>query len=232
MHRVAWNLRYPSSQPTRITPADNSNPWRNIPIGPLALPGTYSIDLMKLVNGELTRLAERRTFEVVPLELATFPSKDRAETLAFQRRAASLQRAVLGTVRVVGEAQSRISHLRKALLDTPATEDAQLKTIENLQADLTTLKTLLTGDRTLRKRSTGSPRSIQELANDIGGSGLRVTSAPTQTQRDTLALTEPLFAKALSDTRNLLSALKSFEAYVERSGAPWTPSRLPEWSPK
>ncbi len=230
-HRVAWNLRYPSVQPTRIGPDPNGSPWRRAPIGPLALPGTYAVELVKLVDGIVTPLAAPQTFDVVPLELATFPADDKAAALAFQRRAAGLQRAASGTVRVIGEAQTRIDHLRKALIDTPATEDAQIKALEDLQDELTRIKTLLTGDRTLRSRSTGSPRSIQEWANDLAGSGLRVTSAPTKTQRDMLAKTEPMFARVLADVRALIDALVAFETTVEQSGAPFTPSRLPVWSP-
>ncbi|MEE8138363.1 MAG: glycosyl hydrolase, partial [Thermoanaerobaculia bacterium] len=41
-HRVAWDLRFPPSTPTRLEPFPLDNPFRNPPIGPLVAPGTYT----------------------------------------------------------------------------------------------------------------------------------------------------------------------------------------------
>ncbi|MEM8964238.1 MAG: glycosyl hydrolase, partial [Acidobacteriota bacterium] len=42
-HRVAWNLRYPSAEPYRR--GAWSDPWSGPTVGPLALPGSYSVQL-------------------------------------------------------------------------------------------------------------------------------------------------------------------------------------------
>ena len=40
LHRVAWDLRWPSAAPTNLTPSTDLPPWVEPERGPLALPGT------------------------------------------------------------------------------------------------------------------------------------------------------------------------------------------------
>jgi len=227
LHRVAWNLRYPSSRPTRLTPERRD--WGRDPVGPLALPGTYTVEMVKVADGATTSLAGPERFNVVPLELATFPAKDKAAVLAFRRRAASLQRAAAGAARVLGEVQGRLNHLRKAALDTPGATPETLVALRALQARLHAIRIELNGNSTLRRRETPSPLSIRERVDEIVDDQSHATSAPTATQHTVLEQTGPLFAKALADLRALVNDLAALEAGLEAAGAPWTPGRLPEW---
>ena len=79
-HRVAWNLRYPSTRPVDPDPGP-SEPWDTRRIGPLALPGAYSVTLAKEVDGVVTELAGPQRFEVVDLGGATLPGDDPAAAL-------------------------------------------------------------------------------------------------------------------------------------------------------
>ncbi|MEP0841412.1 MAG: glycosyl hydrolase, partial [Phycisphaerae bacterium] len=117
IHRVSWDLRYPSAEPTRLRPAEpgDYDDEDDGPSGLLALPGTYSATLVKVVDGRETTLAGPASFNVIPLELATFAARDKAATFAFQRKVARLQRAVEGAVRVGDEVRDRLNLIRKAL---------------------------------------------------------------------------------------------------------------------
>src|SRR5262249_26890637 len=95
-HRVAWDLRYAPSVPTSLTPPPTDNPFADPPIGPLAVPGTYKVAIAKRVGGVVSPLSAPQTFEASPLGLASLPAKDLTGVLAFERKTARLQRAVLG----------------------------------------------------------------------------------------------------------------------------------------
>jgi len=232
-HRVAWNLRYPSTQPTRLAAPKRRSPWEPDAIGPLALPGTYTVELLSWIDGVEQRLAEPQSFDVVPLELATFPAKDHAAVLAFRTRAGSLQRAVSGAGRVVDEIQARIDHLRRAYLDTPKADPTIPALVETARKKLRAIRTALRGDATLRKRNAPNPRAIQQRIGGLAENQYRVTSPPTQTQRDELTDTEAVFAGVLADLRALLEhEVADVESRMEQAGAPWTPGRLPVWAPK
>ncbi len=232
IHRVSWDLRHPSSTPTNLNTPTDRPPWWRPPAGPLALPGMYTVELAYESNGELTVLAEPAAFDVVPLELATFAADDRDAVLAFQRKAARLQRAVLGAIRAADEAQKRITHLRQAALDTPEIDLALLTEVCGLHTRLRELLYKLRGDPTLMKRYVPAPPSIQQRVSQLTGQW-RTTSPPTQTQRDAYRHAGEEFTGVLAKLRKLIEEdLASVERRMEQAGAPWTPGRLPEWEPE
>ena len=122
IHRVAWNLRYPSSTPASARPNQADTPSAEPPAGPMALPGTYKVSFALRADGQDTPFGTPQTFEVTMLNLSTLPPADRAQLLAFQQKAASLQRAVLGSSAAAREAQDRIDLLKRAVEDTPSAD--------------------------------------------------------------------------------------------------------------
>ena len=203
-------------------------PWWEPPSGPLALPGTYTVTMVKEVDGEVTELVGPESFEVVPLELATFAAEDREAVMAFRHKVARLQRAAWGAMRVVNEAQTRIDHIRKALLDTPAADPAMLVEIHGLQQQLNALRTKLRGDRTISRRQDSAPPAITTWVRSA--MQWSVTSPPTQTQRDAYRYAGTEFSEVLSGLRKLVQEdLTGLEAQLEAAGAPWTPGRFPNW---
>ena len=230
VHRVAWDLRYPTSEPTVLEPPSDRPPWWRSPSGPLALPGTYTVTLTREVDGAFTVLADAQEFDVVSLELATFAAEDRAEALAFQKKVARLQRAVRGAVGAAEEAQTRIAHLRKALLDTPTVAPALFLELRGIERRLNDLLIRLRGNRTRERRQAPMAPSINSRVQQVVGNQWRVTSSPTHTQRDAYRHAGTEFTELLAELRALiLDDLTSLEEQMEASGAPWTPGRVPVW---
>lgn len=231
LHRVTWDLRYPASTPTQLGGGPELDPWDRAPEGPLAPPGRFSATLSSETNGEIRELAGPVSFEVVPWERATFAAADRAAALAFQQKVARLQRAVHGAVRVANDAQTRLAHLRKALVDTPSADPALMQEIERVQANLFAMLIALRGDPTMGRRNEPQPPSVLERVEMITGDQWYVTSAPTKTQMDGYAFAADVFEKQLAGLRKLMETdLRSIEERLEKAGAPWTPGRLPSWS--
>ncbi|MHC5111856.1 MAG: WD40/YVTN/BNR-like repeat-containing protein [Planctomycetota bacterium] len=230
LHRVAWDLRYPSPQPTRLASPTNLAPWETAPSGPLALPGTYTATIAKEVDGEVTELTEPTTFNVIPLNLATFPAEDRGEAVAFLNKAARLQRAVRGAQRAAGEYRNRIKYLAQAIKDTPGADDALAGEAHALNQKLNDISMTLSGDSTLSRQQEPVPPSINRWIS-VAASWY-VTSAPTQTQRDAYRYAGEAFATTLAELRQLRDDLETLESKLEAAGAPWTPGRLPDWKPE
>ncbi len=233
IHRVSWNLRYPSANPVSLAPPPEGAPWDDGPVGHLALPGKYTGTLIRVVDGAASPLASPVTFDVIPLDLATFTAKDREPVLAFLQKVARLQRAVTSAQRASGEARERLAHLRKAVSDTPGADPALLASITAMQNRLHDIDVKLNGDPTLNNRNEPAPMSISERVFNIVGSQWRATSPPTGTERDEYAHAASEFATQLSALRTLMQTdLPALEAKLEAAGAPWTPGRLPEWKPE
>jgi hypothetical protein len=53
----------------------------------------------------------------------------------------------------------------------------------------------------------------------------------TQTHREAYRIASREFFEVLSQLRAVLSNLTALERELDRSGAPWTPGRLPDWRP-
>ena len=233
LHRVAWDLRYPSVQPVRLTAGDDLAPWDDEPTGMLALPGTYTVTMSKEVDGELTPLASPVEFDVVPLELAKVGDDSRAEIFAFQKQVARLRRAVSGAAHVAGEAQNRIRHLREAVVQTPAADVALLREVDALDARLRALLIDLRGDPTRNRLQEPGPYSISARVNDVAWALWTTTMSPTQTQRDSYRHAGAAFGQLLTNLRTLIETdLVQLEAKLEAAGAPWTPGRVPNWRPE
>ena len=228
LHRVAWDLRYPSSRPVDADPGPSA-PWDSPRIGPLAIPGIYSVTLAQQVDGVVTQLAGPQTFEVVDLGGGTLPVDDPAGALEFQRQAAELQRAVLGAVEVTGEVKGRIKHLRLAILDTPEADPAQLAELAAIETELNAVLVVLRGDRSKARRNEAVDPSLVGRINRVVEGQLGTTQPPTNTSRAGYEWASEAFAETLEDLRAVDARLGVLEDQLEAAGAPWTPGRFPEW---
>jgi photosystem II stability/assembly factor-like uncharacterized protein len=227
--RVAWDLRYPQTEPTNLTPGD-LDPWDRLPFGPLAAPGRYSVSIAKRVDGVVTPLGEPQKFEAVPLGAASLPPTDRAALLVFEEKTGRLQRAVLGAGKAAGEAQTRIDHLKKALADAPSADPKLTASLRALELRLKDIQVELNGDATLGSRNEPTPPSITERVQQIVTGHWDATSAPTATHQRNYEIAVQQFAPVLEKLRTLvLVDLKGIEDQAESAGAPWTPGRVPVW---
>ncbi|MEO1028565.1 MAG: glycosyl hydrolase, partial [Pseudomonadota bacterium] len=106
LHRVAWDLRYAAPDPARLKPA-SASPFSNPPVGPMVVPGTYTVQLSKRINGVETQLTTPQSFTVKQLEDSPEIADDPAAVLAFQQETAELSRKVSGANASMGELRNR-----------------------------------------------------------------------------------------------------------------------------
>ncbi len=229
INRVTWDLRWPSSRPTSLKKA-SYNPWDRAPTGPLAIPGTYSVTLSKIVDGVVTDLAGPENFEVVELGINTFKTDDFEATLAFQQKTARLQRAVTGALKWAGEADDRLAFARKALANTPNADTEMVAEAQRLYTELNDILLELRGDRTKSARNVFTPPSINQRVGRIVSGQWDTTAAPTGTNLQDYEWAAEAFARELDRLEVLSAALDVFEQQLESAGAPWTPGRLPSWT--
>jgi photosystem II stability/assembly factor-like uncharacterized protein len=229
-HRVAWDLRYPPADPTSLTPPSDDNPFDSKPIGPLAMPGTYTVSLDERVDGKLVPIGTPQTFRAEILGAASLPEPDRKELLAFEQQTARLQRAVLGAVRAAGEADERIKHLKESLEATPKADPGLFDAVRALEPRLRDIRLALSGGGVRAQHSEPEPPSIVDRVQGVVGGHWTTTTAPTTTHRQAYAAAAAAFEPVLAGLRRLVEVdLAGLESRAEAAGAPWTPGRVPEW---
>ncbi len=231
MQRVSWDLRFPPSLPAKPeSEKAQKDPWDSPDLGPMAVPGTYSISLVARAGGAVKPLAGPARFEVVPLGLGTLGAKDRAAVLAFPRKTARLQRAVLGAGEVVKESKGTLERIKIALRDTPAAAPALCEQARTIEARLLDLETSLRGDREGARRNYPTYPSITDRVQGVVYSHWATTQAPTATMQRAYDIAADEFAETLAGLLRLVEVdLAALEAAMEKAGAPYTPGRLPEW---
>ena len=229
-HRVAWDLRYPAPHPVELQPRESSNPFVAPAQGPPAVPGEYSVEFQTVHDGEVQDHGTQ-SFTVKGLGLATLAAEDQATVASFHRRVADLQRAVLGASAAHGEAEERVSHLKKAVRITPAADPALADDVRALEDELRRLQIALHGDSVRRSIYEPTLPGIAQRIGAVAEGSWVVSSAPTQTERDAFEAVADLFVPVLEDLRQLVEQkIPALESKLEQAGAPWTPGRLPTYA--
>jgi photosystem II stability/assembly factor-like uncharacterized protein len=230
LHRVAWDLRRPSVAPTDLDPPQDLAPWESAEKGPLVPPGAYSASLEAVTGDTVRTLAGPVPVQVVPLQLATLGAADAAAVDAFRNQVRDLRRAVLGASDLADDLETRIDHLRQALVDTPAADPALSAELETLDTRLDDIRLALEGDATKSARNVFQPPAIKDRVERIAADQWVTTQPPTATHRQALKWASEAFATELSRLRDVAADLSDLETRADAAGAPWTPGRVPSWT--
>ncbi len=224
-HRVAWDLRHPSSAAVAAPPEDE---WEDESerSGLLVAPGSYTATLEQRVEGVVNHLAGPVEIQVERLRDGALAGSDPAETAAFGRRLAAAQRSSTAAMAALDAAGERVRALAEALARStvaPAEVDPEL---DALRLDLDALRRELTGrgpEAEIGEATVPSARGRLQVA--LRGSG-RSTYGPTPTHRRSLELAEQQLADLTARLRVILEdRLPAFEASLDAAGVPWTLGR-------
>jgi len=226
-HRVAWDLRYPSTRPWTPPRTDRPDFGRRDRGGPLAPPGTYSVSLAKRVDGKLIDLGLSETFEVEPIhDGGTLKGASIEERTAFVRRLAKTSGAVSAAGRIIGDSVQRAQAIQQVLLrstlDDPSLDDKA----RDLERRLKLLRDRIGGNERRDMANDPGPVPIQSrLSVAQIGTG-NSTYGATPTHRQSLAIAEKQFAEVQRELDAIVSMeIPALEAALEAAGVPWSPGR-------
>ena len=224
-----WDFRYPSSEAVNLSPPDWQSPWADSTDGPIAMPGAYTVELAKIVDGQWTELAGPVEFQAKSLALASLPAADKAASSRFQHRVSAAHRAIVGATGVAGEARGRIRHLRQAVMDTPGEERRELLTqLDAIDNQLLDMLEVFHGDGTVSRRSEATLPGLSGRINRVVMGYWTTSSAPTTTMRNNYEIVARELPGVIDELRQLLEVdLAGVETAVEAQGGPWTPGRMP-----
>ena len=238
MRRITWDLRYPAAVP--ITSGggggggegdddDDDGPGRG-PSGPMVVPGTYRVAMALRVDGQLRPVGEQ-TLRAVPLSETPLSPEARAQVAEFHQLTSRLQRAAMGANSALGEAENRISLLRRAVDATPRAPATLADRAQTLAARLRELRVEFSGDNTLSSRAEPLPPSVMGRVQRIVRGTWSQSGAPTATHRASYTVAAAEFGAFLPKLRAFVEEMRRLETDAEAAGAPWTPGRVPEWRP-
>ncbi|HEY9385140.1 MAG TPA: hypothetical protein VIP80_16635 [Gemmatimonadales bacterium] len=235
--RLSWDFRYPPATPvtTASPPAaggegEEDGGGFGGGRGPMVPPGTYRVTLVLRQNGRETP-AGTQTFRATPLGQGALSAAERAAVASFHQQTARLQRAALGTNASLGEAESRLTLLRRAIEVTPGAPTALAERGRTLTAKLRQLRVELSGDPVIEAAQEPTPPTLLDRVQRVVGNTWSNTQAPTATHRRNYDVASQQLADFLPRLKGAADELRKLEDDAEAAGAPWTPGRLPVWKP-
>jgi hypothetical protein len=230
--RSTWDLRYPAStiRTEEGGEADEDFPPASSQ-GPLVMPGSYSVKMFKRVGGVTTEIGTAEKFDVVVEGQGGMNPQDRTALRDFQRKTASLYRAVSGAINRSNETRSQLKSMKRALQETPTADPTLAQTADQLDQRNNELLRALRGDVVIAARNENIPASINDRVQDIMEGQRFAIAKPTGTQMQHYQVASQEFADVLAKLHQLVDVdLANLEKQMEAAGAPWTPGRVPQWS--
>jgi len=230
LHRVAWDLRYPAPDPVQLTPPPPSV-FGSPQVGPLVVPGEYSVTLAKRVNGVVSELSEPQSFTLKPLHDTPEATTNRPELLAFQQETAKLARVVSATTSTSSELRNRLAHLKLSIETVGGPSDSLRAQVQSLETQLDNADVKLNGDRTVSGRNEPAPWSIRARVSQVRGWGWQSQSPATGSSKDALEIAKADLNTVLGEMRGIEAGISRIEDQLEALGAPFTPgSGVPSWT--
>ena len=225
LHQITWDLRLQGTGPIRLKEPGSLDPWDRGDVGSLTVPGRYEATLAFQVDGDMKAVSGPVAFEVKPLDADRLSSAQWAEFSAFCSQMSEAHRLALGSSERLREAQNRLDHIRKGILETPAVEPRQLAKAEALHGELKALRDLLHGDAVVSARQEPTAPGVLDRLGEVIQSVWGTTQLPTASQRQNLAWAEEGHRAVRSRLDKALSDLKALEDALEAAKAPYTPGR-------
>lgn len=223
--RVYWDFKYQKMSPIQLKESKPDNPFAGEDGGHLALPGTYSIELYMVNNGEVKLLAGPEKFEVELLDERSVPVKDRNALLEFQTLVKALRKDVATLNKQQSDLDNRLKYIERAYATAVGTDLKRLREVDSLRKDMAALKVLLNGDASLSKREFETSPSLNGRIGLVVWGLWSHSGAPTGTQRTNYVLAQELYNQSAKLKNGIEKRVESLENELDVLGVPYTPGR-------
>ena len=223
LHRVTWDLRRPPPNPISLTRPGFRPPWVTDPVGPLAPPGTYSVQMVLVSAEGVAEIGAPQSFVVKPVASAP-PGTDFVAIADFQRLTSELSRRSGAASGEIGRLGERLRFMRAALLRTPRADASLFGRMDDLARALDGLALRLDRDPIRGSLDESSVPTISNRVGNVIGGHWSTRMTPTQTQRTNIEIAERDLGILERDLTDLIEGeLMPIEEALAAAGAPWTP---------
>lgn len=225
INRIAWDLRYPDSNP--VSENTEPNKYSGFPV----LPGKYKVTLSKNVDGVITLLTPQAVeFNVKHLMNTTLPAKDRSTLVAFQQDVTKLQQAVSASNQYFNEIVKNLKLMKTTILSSNVLDSKMLEKVRAIEYKLEDLKIVLFGNSTIEKRNDNQTPSINDRLGVISWSIWDIDSEVPGNSRMSYEIAGKQLKEFLKNLKAIVqNDITPLQNELQKSKAPWTPGREPIW---
>jgi hypothetical protein len=226
LQRFHWDLRYTLQDPIDLSTPSFYNPFGGRDEGTLVAPGTYSIEMALLKEGQLKTLTGPVNFEVKALKNVEMPAENRAEKVAFQKALAKLQAKLGIAEKLLSESRMKLTYIKAAIKRSEQPLGPLISEVMTIEKQLDEVQIAMYGDPVKNRLDLDQPPSPADRLGTIGYEQKYSTATPTQTHRDSYAIAEKQVMEIKAKMERIFNEnLKALEQQLINSGAPYTPGR-------
>ncbi|MEM7477284.1 MAG: glycosyl hydrolase [Planctomycetota bacterium] len=199
--------------------------------GATAVPGTYTVEVKQMIDGEVSEVIAAEEFEIEPITFGDTTPINREAILQFSRDVARLADVVSAASAFAAEANDHLAAVERLTTNSNEVDPSMWKEIRVLQIRLLDLEEKFSGDPTKPSRSENAMPGLQSRLRNTMFGAMGSTMGPTGTHRRQFEIAGEEYLELESELRQLVERdiprmLSRFDAI----GAPWTPGRkLPKW---
>ncbi len=218
-HRVAWDLRYPYWGAIDIHRESRSN-WS--PSGTWVIPGKYSAEISKEVNGLITSLAGPVEFEVNMLYEGALKGMEPAEKLAFRKDVNVLNETVSAAAITFEDAEKRVKGMETALERMAEPPGGLYEDLYAIKKQLAEFREQVWGDPAKQELSEYDYPTVSDRLGNAYDGARDLNYGPTGTQVISLELARQQFEGLKEGLLVIVSeTIPTFEQKLVEAGAPW-----------
>ncbi len=225
MHRTTWDFRHGGFS------MGGRGRGRRGGGGPLAVPGTYTVEISQMVDGEITELVPATPFQIEPLGFEDFSEPDRAEIIAYLKKAGKLAMAVSAASQIANEAEERLETIENMVATTPELDLPMLNEVRAIKTKLMDVMEKFNGDPTKPRRNEPAYPGFTSRIRTMMFSAMASYEGPTGTHRSQYDIIDAEFTEALAGLKEVVETdIPALHQKLDAAGAPWTPGRkIPDW---
>jgi len=229
--KVNWNGRLDVTSPVSLSAANSDNPYDQADEGPLALPGNYTVQLVKVQNGSVEEMTSKTPFELVTLNNSTLPA-NKSKLKAFNTDLSEFRRVVLATNEYRDNVRDRVKYIKAGIVQMSAVSEDVIKEVKEIELLLQVIDLALNGDRSLARREFETLSGLTGKVEGVVGNLWSTSAEQTGTFIEKLNECKASFKKTYNDARQLKQKIESLENKLESRKAPYTPGRFPVYDEK
>tara|TARA_R110000868_G_scaffold294140_1_gene554712 strand:+ start:63103 stop:66387 length:3285 start_codon:yes stop_codon:yes gene_type:complete len=222
INRAYWDLTYPDVDQVRT---NTSNPKTNLNSGIMVLPGMYSVQLSKSINGEKTVLSEPVEFEVKSLENQTLPSSNPEAMHAYHKELTKLSKSANSARNAFNEINDRLEYYQAAARIVKS--ESLTSMISEMEARLDEIRLKMFGNQIKNQLEINQAPSLNNRINTAINTGMSSQSDPTQTSKMVKQIAETQLRPIIDTLKDILGlSIPAIDAELNQLNAPWTPGRI------
>ena len=218
-NRVNWRLNYPNKSGERLQAPGGRRGFRGG--GVMVTPGTYSVTLVKRVDGVNTVLQGPKSFNVKPLYEGSLPRKSFKEMNDFREAAFAFQQDLTATNIALSKSQQKVDAMLRALNKATSPSDDLFTKLNDAKNALLDIDKELHGDSIKDEIGERSNPTASE-GNSLGWRALGNTYGPTDEHKALLSRVQSQLKKVKAKLLPIVnSTLPGLESDLKKTGAPW-----------